>query len=281
MNDMKITVVVDNTVPINAKRHFLVEHGYSLLIEYEGKKILFDTGQSQVVVHNLSLLGTSPTELDALVLSHGHYDHAGGLLHVLQHRHKRLPLYAHSDIFSPHFSVSGGIRHFVGIPYQQEQLPSLGVDWQLGKSPREIFPELWFSGQIPRLTDYEVGDVKLVISCGDGCDCQDGIDDDVALYYIHDGDFVVIGGCTHSGLVNTVRHGLKITGAKRLRGWIGGTHLGPVSKEQQEKTLDFIAQMQPDFIMAAHCTGFDMMSELRKRFGNRFIPGFVSTVVEC
>jgi len=278
---MKITVVVDNTVPMSAKSPFLAEHGYSLLIEYDTKKILFDAGQSQAVVHNLSLLGTSPTELDALVLSHGHYDHAGGLLHVLQHGHKQLPLYAHSDIFIPRFSVAGGIRQFIGIPYQKEQLSSLGVDWQLGKSTREIFPALWFSGQIPRRTDYESGDGKLVTSCGNGCDCQDGIDDDVALYYVKNGDLIVIGGCTHSGLVNTVRYGLEVTGAKRLRGWIGGTHLGAVSKEQQEKTLLFIEEMQPEFIMAAHCTGFDMMAELRNRFGNRFIPGVVSTVVEC
>ena len=88
---MKITVVVDNAVPISAKSPFVAEHGYSLLIEHDMKKILFDAGQSQAVVHNLSLLGTSPTELDALVLSHRHYDHSGGLLDVLQHRHKRLP----------------------------------------------------------------------------------------------------------------------------------------------------------------------------------------------
>lgn len=277
---MKVTVVVDNSVPISAKSPFLAVHGYSLLIEHDTKKILFDMGQSQAVVNNLSVLGTSPTELDALVLSHGHWDHSGGLMHVMKHRHKRLPLYAHSDIFIPRFSIAGGSRQFAGIPYQKEQLTTLGIDWQLGETPREMFPRLWFSGQIPRITDYEHGDDKLVIGCDDGCDCQDGIDDDVALYYIQDGDLVVIGGCTHSGLVNTVKYGLKVTGAKRLRGWIGGTHLGPVAKEQQEKTLTFIEQMQPEFIMSAHCTGFDMMAELRTRFGSRFIPAIVSTVVE-
>lgn len=277
---MKITVVVDNTVPISAKKPFLGEHGYSLLIEHDTKKILFDAGQSPAVIQNLSLLGIAPTELDALVVSHGHYDHTGGLLQVLQHANKQLPLYAHSDIFVPRFSIAGGIRQYIGIQYQKEQLTSLGVDWQLGKSPRKIFDQLWFSGQIPRVTDYEQGDVKLVTNCGN-CDCQDGIDDDVALYYLQDGKLVVIGGCTHSGLVNTVRHGLTVTGAKGLRGWIGGTHLGPVSKEQQAKTLDFLAEMEPEFIMAAHCTGFDMMAELRNRFGKRFLPGFVSAVVEC
>lgn len=276
---MKVTVVVDNSVPISAKSPFLSEHGYSLLIEYGSKKVLFDTGQSQAVVHNLSLLGTSPGELDALVLSHGHYDHAGGLMHLLQHREQSLPLYAHSDIFMPRYSVSGGSRRFIGIPYAQEQLTSLGVEWRFGKTPTEIFSALWFSGQIPRLTGYETGDDKLVVNCG-GCDCQDEINDDAALYFAQNESLVIIGGCTHAGLVNTVKHGLEVTGAKRLKGWIGGTHLGPVSKEQQEKTLDFLEQMQPEFILSAHCTGFDMMAELKRRFGSRFIPGFVNAAIE-
>lgn len=276
---MKVTVVVDNSVPISAKSPFLAEHGYSLLIEYNCQKILFDTGQSQAVVHNLGLLGTNPKELDALVLSHGHYDHAGGLMHLLQHREKCLPLYAHSDIFMPRYSVANGSRRFIGIPYAKEQLTSLEIEWHLGKTPAEIFPSLWFSGQIPRLTEYETGDNKLVVSCG-GCDCQDEINDDTALYFAQNESLVIIGGCTHSGLVNTVKHGLEVTGTKYLKGWIGGTHLGPTSKEQQEKTLAFLEQMHPEFILSAHCTGFDMMAELKRRFGDRFIPGFVSAAIE-
>jgi 7,8-dihydropterin-6-yl-methyl-4-(beta-D-ribofuranosyl)aminobenzene 5'-phosphate synthase len=276
---MKATVVMDNSVPINQRSPFRGEHGFSLLLEHESTKILFDSGQTAAVLHNLSLLNIQPAQIDALVLSHGHYDHSGGLLSLLQHGRKRYPLYAHSDIFAPRFSVTKDSRHFVGIPYVREQLTALGVDWRLGKEPREIAPNLWFSGEIPRETDFETGDTRLVTCCGD-CDCPDAINDDISLYYASGKGLVVIGGCTHSGLVNTVRHGLALTGAERLYGWIGGTHLGPVGADQQTKTLDALEGFRPEFIFAGHCTGFPMMTELARRFGSRFIPAFVSASVE-
>jgi Metal-dependent hydrolases of the beta-lactamase superfamily II len=91
---------------------------------------------------------------------------------------------------------------------------------------------------------------------------------------------VVIGGCSHSGLVNTVQRGFEITGQTRLAGWIGGTHLGPVSDAQQQLTLATLEQYSPDFIAANHCTGFAMMAELRQLFGKKFIPAFVGTTIE-
>jgi 7,8-dihydropterin-6-yl-methyl-4-(beta-D-ribofuranosyl)aminobenzene 5'-phosphate synthase len=276
---MKVTVVMDNSVPINLRSPFRAEHGFSLLLEHGSQKILFDTGQTAAVLHNLSLLKVHPGEIDALVLSHGHYDHSGGLYHVLQQGRKRYPLYAHSDIFVPRFSVTKDSRTFVGIPYVKDQLTALGADWQLSKEPRQIAPNLWFSGQIPRRTDYETGDTRLVTCCND-CDCQDRIIDDISLYYVSDKGLVVIGGCTHSGLVNTVSYGLELTKAERLYGWIGGTHLGPVGAEQQTKTFDALERFQPEFVFAGHCTGFAMMAELSRRFGDRFTPAFVGTTRE-
>ena len=278
---MKVTVIVDNTVPINQRIPFRGEHGFSLMLEHEARKILFDTGQTDAVIHNLTLLKVHPSEFDAIVVSHGHYDHTGGLFHILQNGRKRYPLYAHSDIFSPRFSVTPDSRHYVGIPYTKDQLTTLGADWQLGREPREIAPNLWFSGQIPRNTDYEAGDKRLVTCCDGTADCPDPIQDDISLFFVTGRGLVVIGGCTHSGLVNTVSHGLKLTGAKKLAGWIGGTHLGPVGKEQQARTLEELERLQPEFVMAGHCTGFAMMAELSNRFGSRFIPAFVGANTEC
>lgn len=276
---MKITVVVDNSVPISSPRPFLGEHGYSLLLEVNARKILVDAGQSAAVVHNLSLLGIHPNQLDAIVLSHGHYDHTGGLYHLLNSRNKPIPVYAHENIFQSRYSTGGGRKRFIGIPYVKDELTTLGVDWHLSSEPVEIVPNLLFSGQIPRLTDYEAGDAKLVVCC-DECDCQDQIIDDSSLYFSSSKGLVVIAGCSHSGLVNTVEYGLKLTGHQQLSGWIGGTHLGPVSHGQQIKTLDKINEYDPHFIAASHCTGFEMMAELYKRFGERFITGFVSRVIE-
>lgn len=277
---MKATVIVENSVPIDSHHPFCGEHGFSLLLETAGKKILLDTGQTGIVVQNLSLLGVHPAQLDVLVLSHGHYDHAGGLPYILTNRTEEIPVYAHSGIFIPRYSTGTHSRHYVGIPYLKEDLALKGADWRLSSEPAEIAPRLWFSGQLPRITAYETGDTRLVTSTAAGCDCQDPIADDTVLYYADSKGLVVIGGCTHSGLVNAVRYGMTISGATRLRGWIGGTHLGPVSGEQQNKTLDALENFAPDFIAAGHCTGFTMMAELHKRFGERFTPALVSTVIE-
>lgn len=276
---MKISVVVDNAVPIKVRMPFLAEHGFSLLLEHENRRVLFDTGASSAVVSNLGLLGIHPSTVDMIVVSHGHYDHTGGLYSVLQHAGKKMPVYAHPLIFRPRYST-GERRHFVGIPHTREQLTELGADWRFSDGPLELLPGLWVSGEIPRESGFESVDSKLVVFDAEGCDCQDDLPDDLSLFYSGPKGLVVIGGCTHSGLVNTVRRGLKLTGASRLAGWVGGTHLGPASAEQQDKTIGELESLAPDFIAANHCTGFSMMSRLHARFGGRFTPAFVSTTIE-
>ncbi|MEI7613794.1 MAG: MBL fold metallo-hydrolase [Betaproteobacteria bacterium] len=277
----KITIAIDNCVPTHAAAPFLGEHGLSMLLEIQGSRILIDCGQSSAVINNLGLLGIAPSSLNMIAISHGHYDHTGGLYHVLNHARKTLPVLIHENAFASRFAVSQGKRRFAGIPYQKEQLSALGADWQLIREPQEILPSLWISGAVPRTTSFETGDARLVVTDpNSGCDCQDEISDDMALFYKSEKGLVVISGCTHSGLVNMVRHGLAVTGAERLHGWIGGTHLGPVAKTQQEQTIAELQAFQPDFVAANHCTGFLMMARLQQAFGERFIPAFVSTVIE-
>lgn len=276
---MKITVVMDNTVPISAKHPFLGEHGSALFLETDGRKILIDAGQSAAVVANMSLLKLQPESLDMVILSHGHYDHTGGLYPVLQHAQKELPVFAHPGIFTPRFSTAGDIRQYIGIPHSQDQLTSLGAKWSFVEAPTQLSEHLWISGAVPRVTDYEQGDKRLV-TCECGCDCQDEIQDDMSVFYVRGQEMVVIGGCTHAGLVNTVMHGFSITGATRLAGWIGGTHLGPVSADQQSRTIEQLAGWNPDFVAATHCTGFPMMSKLYQRFGTRYISAFIGTAIE-
>ncbi len=276
---MKISVVVDNAVPTRVRKPFVGEHGFSLLLEHDNRRVLFDTGASSAVVSNLGLLGVHPCAIDMIVVSHGHYDHTGGLYSVLQHAEKKMPVSAHPHIFQPRYST-GKQRHFVGIPHKREQLTELGADWRFSERPLELLPGLWISGEIPRESGFESVDSTLVVPDAEGCDCQDDLPDDLSLFYFSPKGLVVISGCTHSGLVNTVRWGLKLTGASRLAGWVGGTHLGPASAAQQEKTIGELESLSPDFIAANHCTGFSMMSRLHAHFGARFTPAFVSTTLE-
>ena len=171
-------------------------------------------------------------------------------------------------------------RRYIGIPNTQEELSGLGAKWHLSEEPGEVLSGLMFSGTVPRRTAYEQGDSKLVVCGGCGGDCQDSIADDTSLYYRNKKGLVVLSGCAHAGLVNTVEHGFAVTGADKLLGWVGGTHLGPVGAEQQTKTLEQIEAYAPQFIAASHCTGFAMMSELSRRLGDRFASGMVGQVIE-
>lgn len=279
--NVKVTVVVDNCVPIHSNLPFLGEHGLSMLVETECARVLLDAGQSSAIIHNLSLLGVAPSTLDKIAISHGHYDHTGGLFHVLGHARKTIPVYLHEEAFRSRFSVGHGSRRCVGIPYSQEVLSTLGADWRLIRAPEEILPGVWLSGSVPRVTRYETGDTRLVVrDAASDCDCQDDIVDDMALFIKGEDGLVVISGCAHSGLVNMVRHGLAVTASERLHGWIGGTHLGPVSEQQQEQTITQLQEFEPKFVAANHCTGFPMMAKLQQAFEKRFIPAFVGTTIE-
>lgn len=277
---MKVTVVIDNYVPMSTPSPFLGEHGFSLLMETPEAKVLMDCGQSEAVVKNLSLLGVHPDQLDAIVLSHGHYDHAGGLKFVLQHRSKPIPVYAHPDIFKDRYSIAGGRKRQIGVPCVKELLTTLGAQWHLSAEPLEIIPNLFFSGEVPRTTSYEAGDKKLVIEKDDCCECQDPLKDDISLYHKTDKGLVVIGGCTHSGIINTINYCLKLAGCDHVRGWIGGTHLGPVSAGQRSESIKALENYQLEFLATGHCTGFNMMAELQRHFGEKFIHCYVSQVID-
>ena len=274
---MKVTIAMDNNVPISARLPLVAEHGAAFLIEADGKKILYDTGQSGAVVDNLSLLGVAVPEIDIIVISHGHYDHAGGLVAVLQRARKDVEVVIHSAAFGERYTLAGA-RRPIGIPTGVDYLRTLGGVWDIRDTPRQLTPTIWFSGTVPRTTDFELGDTRLVVETDHG-DVQDEISDDTSLFCRGERGLVVIGGCTHSGLVNTVKHGFAVTGQDRLQAWIGGTHLGPVGTKQQDLTIQQLVAWNPEIVAANHCTGFAMLARLKQSFGERLVPAFVGETI--
>lgn len=290
MKPLKFTVVVDNNVPPGAKAPFRGEHGLSVLIDTGTNRILFDAGPSDIVVYNLGLLGVHPRELDAIVLSHGHYDHTGGLSALLTMASKKIPVFSHPDIFKPRYALSAGSCRYVGVPFTREHLARLGADFRSVEEPQELVPNLWISGPVPRDTSYEEGDTRLVVP-EDGCECEcgepqsffqkDPLTDDMAIYIRSSKGLVVLGGCAHSGIINMVNHGLKVTGSIKVHGLLGGTHLGPTSEPQKNATIAALEWFNPDFIASNHCTGFAVMARLAHVFGDKFTPAFCGTTLEC
>jgi len=262
---IKVTVLVENTVGIPAG--LTGEWGLSMLIEAGGKKILFDTGESGGLANNAAALKVDLQSVDALVISHGHYDHTGGMRAFLRRR-GRLPVYAHPRLFSSHYSALPR-EHYIGIPFCREELESLGAHFIFLQEPGEIAPGLWVSGEVPRKTAFEEGDSRL-FWIESGNKLPDSVIDDVSIYCSTPEGLVIIPGCAHAGLVNIIEHARQVTGIDKVYGIIGGTHLGMVPKTQKEATIDFLKQIDLPFLAVNHCTGLPTAAGLSHIFGSRF-----------
>ena len=231
-------MLVDDYCP----RHSLIcEHGLSILVEADGLSFLVDTGQSGYVLHhNARVLGKRlPT---VTVLTHGHYDHGGGLRMVSG------TLYAGKNAFvrRVHYGLSG-IRD-IGVPLNAVE----GLDLKIVSAPYELFPGVILSGPIPRATEYERPQSDLFVVDESGNYKQDQIEDEMAVYVKSREGIIVITGCAHAGIVNTIKHAQRYGDVCCI---VGGTHLANASKERIEKTAEFLDE-NVERAYVCHCTGY-------------------------
>ena len=278
MKSLKVTILVENTVgyPIG----LLAEWGLSMLLDFGDERILFDTGEQGNLVNNAQILGHDLRQVDRVILSHGHYDHTGGLLKFLQFR-GRVPVYAHPDLFSAHYGrgLNGQGDKYLGVPFSMEQLESAGADFRWHRLPVELRPGLWLSGEIPRDTSFEQVDSGLVEIRG-GQAVQDIILDDLSMFCVTDLGLVILLGCAHSGLVNIVEHAKRVTGERRVRAILGGTHLGPAAPDQQIQTISYLKGLDLACLAPNHCTGLSMLSKIAGEFPESFNWATVGTTLE-
>ena len=216
---LRITVVVENTA---RKPGLLGEHGLSFWIDTGTHHVLFDTGQGQTLGPNANCLHLDLASADAVVLSHGHYDHTGGLRHVLGVA-TRAKLYLHPQALIRRYSGRAGQARAVGLASVTEQELSQEIhrlDWTT--HPTEVVPGVFATGEIPRRTAYEdTGGDFFLDAAGQ---VPDRILDDQGLYADTDLGLVVILGCAHAGVVNTLDYIRHITG-RPIHAVLGGTHL--------------------------------------------------------
>lgn len=260
----KLRIICENTVgrPIPA----IGEHGFACLVEHEGRSWLFDTGQGKTLLRNFEALQVDPGPIEGVILSHGHYDHAGGLLDFLKAVGPR-PIYAHPDIFLERYWQGQHERRAIGIPFSRETLEQAGADFSLSPEFRTIAPGLHFSGQIPRVTAAETGDPHLVCpAAADGQWIADSFNDDAALAIETSRGLVILLGCAHAGLINTARHFLNNLGEQPVYAILGGTHLGPASDEQFLTTMDFLEELGVERLGLSHCTGQIRAAQVYTRF---------------
>lgn len=254
---MKLTVLMDNHTEIDV--YHLGEPAVSYWIETEGKSFLFDTAYSDAFLKNAQEMGIHLTQADAIILSHGHNDHTGGLRPLLQLPFAQKPnLIAHPDALLP--KMLHGMN--IGVPLSMEELEEK-TNLHLHKDPFWLTERLVFLGEIPSLCSHEpkyaIGKTKKHNVLQD-----DYMADDTALAYVcHDG-FYLITGCSHAGICNMISYAKQITGRTKVKGVLGGFHLFQLD-ERTQKTIEFLEKEQIPLLYPCHCTSFLVRAALHQK----------------
>ncbi len=275
----RLTILCENTagVPYGV----IGEHGFACFVETDDGSYLFDTGQGFAIVQNALALGKDLRSISAIMLSHGHYDHTGGLPAVLQLTGD-LDVYGHPDIFAERVWSAGGRSRFVGIPFRRSYLESLGARFRLGTEMTTIGPGVFLSGEIPRRSSFEKGDTTMTAILPDGTKTHpDPLKDDLSLIVDSPKGLILVLGCAHAGMINIIEYALEKTGRDRIHAVIGGTHLGFSSDEQFEETLKVIDRYRIERIGVSHCTGLPRAAMLHAKLGERFFFGSAGAVLEA
>ena len=262
------------------------EHGLSLVVTvYEGMKkhtLLFDTGYSTIgVPHNIEHLGLDLKKVEAIVLSHGHMDHLGCLYLLLEKMPKPMPVLVHPYAFTtPRYVMrKDGERDRLPLVLDREEIKKRGGRAVETPKPTLICEDMiMVSGEVERTTSFEKGMPNAFVEKNGKLE-KDPISEDQALFVRLKGEgLVVIGGCSHAGIINTVLYGKKITGAQTVHAVLGGFHLaGPFFEPIIGETIDAMKAMGPKVVVPMHCTGWKAIHRFEEAFPGVFILNAVGS----
>ncbi len=231
-----ITILAENT----AGKNCLAEHGLSYLVQAD-KTVLFDTGASDLFIQNARKLHIDIDRVDTVVLSHGHDDHTGGIPFL-----KNKKLIAHPDLFVECFRKTD--HSPLGFPLSQEQTRN-DFDITLSRGPFQVSEQIWFLGEVPRLNDFEAKETAFLHAGGS----DNWIMDDSALAITSPHGLIVVSGCAHAGICNTVEHAMLTTGQQKVLAVIGGFHLKK-NDQLTRKTIDYLKKLEVQHVIPGHCT---------------------------
>jgi len=278
-DEMRITILCENTV---GRRIGAGEHGFCAYIETAQGNYLFDTGSGQSVVANSLAFEKDLRSVKKILLSHGHFDHTGGLPEVLKVKGK-VDVHAHPNVFSDRIAIHEDdereTKRFIGIPYKRRYLESLGAHFILNVAFTEVEKGIFLTGEVPRKTSFEKPDPRLFTEI-DGKTVQDTFPDDQSLILDSEKGLILILGCAHSGMINIIHHVMDQTGKETFYAILGGTHLDFLTPEQLEGSITFLKKLKVEKIGVSHCTGMKAACRLHQEFGDRFSYGYVGSVLE-
>jgi len=272
--EFKITVLCENTVPTPG---LLGEHGFAAFVEAPGGNILFDTGQGFSLVQNSLRLQKDLRTVSKLVLSHGHFDHTGGMIAFLG-VHGPCEDVEHPDIIGERFRwLTVGPEEkpvSIGIPWREAYVTTRGARFNMQTEFTEIMENVFVSGEVPRRTPFESGDPKFVVR-KNGEWAADPFLDDYSMVLKTPRGLVVILGCAHAGLINILNHAIDRTGVEKIYAILGGTHLGFSPQSQLDETIPVLKRYQVEILATSHCTGQGPIARLAAEFAGGFAFGHV------
>ncbi len=262
---IKVTTIVDN----HALPDMKAEHGYSLCIEAENSKILFDTGQGHAFRENIAILKIDLEQIDLLIMSHGHYDHTGNLQWFLKNNsHARV--YSLQGFEEPRYRKrENGFMKEIGMTAINRQAFLELPAWRKCQpeteptQPLYVLPRIGLTGEVPRISPYEPPEKYFFLD--NEAEKPDPVKDDNSFWIETETGIILFCGCCHAGLINTISVIKNFLGDRfRLRGVIGGMHLADTTRARLDKTVEFLNQLEPEFIIPAHCTGSTLVQSLFK-----------------
>ncbi|MFY9154342.1 MAG: MBL fold metallo-hydrolase [Prolixibacteraceae bacterium] len=260
LQTLRLTILSDNV----AGRRCRAEHGLSFLIEAD-QTILFDTGSGDLIEYNAQILNINLNQIETVVLSHGHDDHSGGLMSVTGKK-----LICHPDAFLKRTRKPN--HSDLGIKWTEEEIRNK-FQVTTSREPIRISEQIWFLGEIPRITDFESRNTAFVK--GDGS--EDFVLDDSGLAISTKKGLVVISGCAHSGICNMAQHAINLTGIRKVHLVIGGFHLQNDDLVTR-KTIDWMKSMQVEKLVPSHCSSFSAQAAIQQSFP--FLPVKTGNIIE-
>jgi len=272
----KVTVLVENTA---AREDLIVEHGLAFLVEGWQSVGLFDTGQSDAFARNAGSLGLDLSRVSWIVLSHGHYDHTGGLKAALEAA-PGARVVAHPHAFISKFARRpDGQWRSIGMTTTWRELHEMGTDCVCPSDSVDVAPGVRTTGEIPRRTSFETVEGRFFTQSNEG-KAPDRLIDDLSLVLRTSQGVAVLLGCAHAGVINILRHVRDISGGARICAVAGGMHLASASQDRIRRTVDALREFDVPRIGLAHCTGQAAADAFTAAFGDRCFPCPAGTVID-
>ncbi len=260
-------------------------HGFSVLVRLESQGncefVLYDTGQSgDVLSHNINALGVDISQVRNLVVSHGHFDHTGGIPWVLDStQRKRISISAHPRALGSHAVFDGETRRVFpnGVRKSEQELRDQCEELHIGTTPWLIAQDhLLITGEVQQITEYEQGfKGHQVLVDGEWTYDESVIEDMAIVAKVGNRGLVIVSGCSHAGIINIIRHAQRLTDEKRVLGVIGGLHLIGRNQKIVPQTVRDLSEINPEMIVPCHCTGWAAQTAIAQRLPRAFVNGSV------